>query len=246
MADILQYLHTLNHPAKRGLLELFMTMPEPFREHCTIKNLKKGVTLVRQLDSADFVYVLVQGRVQTVNQDFSGNTYIVAEFTAPSLFGEFELIAGCRFYRGTLVATSNCQMIVIGREIYLAWIQGNAAVLFQRARAITLRLLGQSSNERNVLSRCGIKRLMFLLCQYYERNEKKDTVCICTTRQEMANEINTSVKTVGRGIQQLKKYRLIYIENGKINVHRTGYEKMQARLKEELLSCPTDSMYSSP
>ncbi|MBE6831483.1 MAG: Crp/Fnr family transcriptional regulator [Ruminococcaceae bacterium] len=238
MADILQYLHSLDEPVKEKLLKLFASMPGPLRERCAVQNLKKGDILASPLDPADFVYVLVHGSIQTANQDSSGNIYVVAEFTAPSLFGEFELIAGYPFYRGTLTATSDCRIITIGQETYLAWVQGNGEVLFQRARAVTRRLLEQSSNERNFLSLRATERLMFLLCRYYERDAKDGTVRICATRQKMADEINTSLKTVIRGIQQLKKWGLVCMEGHGISVRREGYQRMKTLLEKEYLSCP--------
>lgn len=243
MADILQYLHSMDVPAKEKLLKLFATMPGPLRERCAVQNLKRGDILAGPLDRADFVYVLVHGNMQTANQDSLGNIYVVAEFTAPALFGEFELIAGCLSYRGTLTATTDCRMIAIEREIYLAWVRGNGEVLFQRARAVTRRLLEQSSNERNFLSLRGTERLMFLLCRYYERDAREGAARVYATRQEMADEINTSLKTVVRGIQQLKKWGLVRAEGRAISVRREDYERMRILLEKELLSCPPESIY---
>jgi CRP-like cAMP-binding protein len=241
MADILSYLQSLDESVREKLLNLFVTMPMPLRELCTVQNLKKGSTLASPLDRSNFVYVLTHGSIRTANQDSSGNIYVVADFMAPALFGEFELIAGCPSYRGTLTAIVDCQIIVIGRESYLAWVRGNGEVLFQRARMVTRQLLEQSSNERNFLSLRGTERLMFLLCRYYERNAKGGTVRIRATRQEMADEINASVKTVIRGLQQLAKCGSVRLDGREITICREDYEGMRAILEKELLSYPIEN-----
>ena len=241
MADILRYLQSLDESIREKLLSLFVTMPGSLRERCTVQSLKKGDILAGPLDRSDFVYVLTQGSIRTVNQDSSGNTFVVAEFKAPALFGEFELIAECPFYRGTLIATADCQIIAIGRESYLDWVRGNGEVLFRRARAVTRQLLEQCSNERNFLSLRGTERLMFLLCRYYERNATGETARICATRQEIADEIGTSVKTVSRGLRRLAERGLVRLEDRRVVIRREDYEDLRALLEKELLSNPLEN-----
>ena len=241
MADILPYLQSLDEPVREKLLSLFVTMPDSLRERCTVQSLKKGSILTGPLDRSDFVYVLTQGSIRTANQGSSGNLFVVADFAAPALFGEFELIAGCPLYRGTLIATADCRIIAIERESYLAWVRGNGEVLFQRARAVTRRLLEQCSNERNFLPLHGTERLMLLLCRYYERNATGGTVRICVTRQEMADEIGTSMKTVSRGLQRLAGRGLVRLEGRDIVIGREDYESLRTLVEKELLSYPLEN-----
>jgi CRP/FNR family transcriptional regulator, cyclic AMP receptor protein len=241
MADILPYLQSLDQSVREKLLSLFATMPDSLRERCSVRNLKKDSILASPLDRSNFVYVLTHGSIRTVNQDASGNNFVVADFTAPALFGEFELIAGCPFYRGTLIATADCQIIAIERESYLAWVQGNGEVLFQRASAVTRQLLEQCSKERNFLSLRGTERLMLLLCRYYKRNATSGTVRICATRQEMADEIGTSVKTVSRGLQRLTERGLVHLEDRGIAIRKEDYESLRTLVEKELLSNPLEN-----
>ena len=240
MADILPYLQSLDEPVREKLLSLFVTMPDSLRERCTVQSLKKGSILAGPLDRSDFVYVLTQGSIRTANQGSSGNLFVVADFAAPALFGEFELIAGCPLYRGTLIATADCRIIAIERESYLDWVQGNGEVLFQRARAVTRQLLEQCSKERNFLSLGGTERLMFVLCRYYERNGTGGTVSICLTRQEIADEIGTSVKTVSRGLQRLSQQGLVRLKDRGIVIRGEEYQTLRRLVEKELLSNPLE------
>lgn len=241
MADILSYLQSLDQPVREKLLNLFLTMPGALRERCPVRSLKKGSILAGPLDPSDFVYVLIRGCIRTENQDSLGNIFVVADFKAPALFGEFELIAGCPFYRGTLIATTECQIIVIERESYLGWVQENGEVLFQRARAVTRQLLEQCSKERNFLSLAGTGRLMLLLCRYYERNAAGGTAHICATRQEIADEIGTSVKTVSRGLQRLREGGLVHIQGRGIAIGEEDYQSLRTLVERELLSNPLEN-----
>ncbi len=241
MADILPYLQSLNESVREKLLSLFVTMPGSLREHCPVRSLKKGSILAGPLDRSNFVYVLTHGSIRTANQDPSGKIFVVADFTAPALFGEVELIAGCPFYRGTLIATADCQIIAIERESYLAWVQGNGEMLFQRARAVTRQLLEQCSKERNFLSLRGTERLMFLLCRYYERNATGGAVVICATRQEIADEIGTSVKTVSRGLQRLSERGLVCLKDRGIAIGSEAYQNLRTLVEKELLSNPFEN-----
>lgn len=240
MADILSDLQSLDEPVREKLINLFSTMPGALRERCPLRSLKKGSTLAGPLDPSNFVYVLIRGSIRTENQDSSGNIFVVADFKAPTLFGEFEQIAGCPFYRGTLIVTTDCQIIVIERESYLSWVQGNGEVLFQRARAVTRQLLEQCSKERNFLSLHGTGRLMFLLCRYYERNATGGTVRISATRQEIADEIGTSVKTVSRGLQRLSEGGLVHLQGRGIAIDKEGYQSLRMLVESELLSNPLE------
>ncbi len=241
MADILSDLQSLEEPVREKLLSLFRTMPDTLRQRCPLRKLKKGSILADPLGPSNFVYVLIRGCIRTENRDASGNIFVVADFTAPALFGEFELIAGCPFYRGTLIATTDCQIIAIERESYLGWVQGNGEVLFQRARAVTRQLLEQCSKERNFLSLRGTGRLMLLLCRYYERNAKEGTVRICATRQEIADEIGTSVKTVSRGLQRLNERGLVDLQGHGIAIGSEDYQSLRTLVEKELLSNPLEN-----
>ncbi len=241
MADIVSDLQSLEESVREELLSLFLTMPDNLRQCCPLRNLKKGSILAGPLDPSNFVYVLIRGSIRTENRDLSGNIFVVADFTAPALFGEFELIAGCPFYRGTLIATTDCQIIAIERKSYLDWVQGNGEVLFQRARAVTRQLLEQCSKERNFLLQRGTGRLMLLLCRYYERNAKGGTVRICATRQEIADEIGTSVKTVSRGLQRLSERGLIHLQGRGIAIFSEDYQSLRTLVEKELLSNPFEN-----
>jgi DNA-binding transcriptional regulator YhcF (GntR family) len=66
-------------------------------------------------------------------------------------------------------------------------------------------------------------------------------VRICATRQEIADEVGTSVKTVSRGLQRLTERGLVRLAGREIVIRSEDYESLRALVEKELLSYPLEN-----
>ena len=73
---------------------------------------------------------------------------------------------------------------------------------------------------------------LFLTRQVRTKIEDNDYVLINEKRQQIADEMGMSIKTVNRGIKKLKEDNLITIIKGKIYIDKNQYLKMIRILEE--------------
>lgn len=196
------------------------------------KRLRRGDCLVREGEDGDYVYYLVSGLIRAVRREVSGGCFVVAEFGPGVMLGETEAMAGYRCYRATLLALEDCELRVLRTCSYLAWLKSSPDALFCRARTLLRQSVEQSRAARDLLFWSGSERLEYALWMY--GRESPDGMVICETRQDLADRIKVSVKTVSRGLAALSDEGVVRLEGRRIVVDRRGVKELERRLRRRL------------
>ncbi|WP_312641472.1 Crp/Fnr family transcriptional regulator [Hydrogenoanaerobacterium sp.] len=224
----------LHGAQKEGLFELIKNMPEPIEEKVRIIKKSAGDILVRMQDTAKNVYILLEGDIKAMNQQVSGAVYVFATFSAPSLFGEFEAFSQCSYYRGTLTCVTKCTLAVMPTEAYLNWMRKDHEALFQRTQQITKQLVDQAGSERNFLFFTGKDRLVAFLISCYQKTQVNGMCHIKVTRQQIADETGFCVKTVQRGLNQLKRKGMLTFDRREIVINQEQYRQLDELASEKI------------
>ena len=212
---------------RRGWLRLAERFTGNKEKGIRMISLCPGDTLLRMQDKADKVFLLLSGTVMVQNEHINGTVYAFAVFEAPSLFGEFEAFAGSGHYRGTLVCQTGCRFAAMSREDYLAWMQSDAESLFFRMRDITRKLTSQARYERRFLFLSGSQRLEAFLDDAYGRRQTNGVLTLTVSRQQLADELGVSVKTVQRAIKTMKEQGLVTVRGRKLTLDHGQYARLQ-------------------
>ena len=236
--NVLTYLESLDSDVRKKIIKWASRVPTNRLSHCRQIRLNSGQTLVHMLDRVDNVYILCRGTVRTTSHNSAGSTYVIDEYRAPVVFGEMEVISESPFYLGSLTATSNCEFISMPREDYLQWIRLDSEALLARSRWIIKNLTRQSGYERSLLSWSGTKRLMYMLSELTRDQIHRGVVewpfVVRLTRQELADKIGTSTKTVARGVEELKEQGMISVQHGKIVITERQFQRLDDAMKHEV------------
>ena len=216
--NVLTYLDSLDSDVRKKIIKWASRVPANRLSHCRQIRLNSGQTLVHMLDRVDNVYILCRGTVRTTSHNSAGSTYVIDEYRAPVAFGEMEVISESPFYLGSLTATS-----------------GEA--LLTRSRWIIKNLTRQSGYERSLLTWSGTKRLMYMLSELTRDQIHRGVVewpfTVRLTRQELADKIGTSTKTVARGIDELKERGMVSVQHGKIVITERQFQRLDDAMKHE-------------
>lgn len=235
--NVLAYIDSLDADVRKVILKWAMRVPATRLSYCRQICLKPGQTLVHMLDRADNVYFLCRGTARITSHNSAGSTYVIDEYHAPVIFGEMEALSENPFYLGSLTATSNCEFISISREDYLTWLRSDPESLLARSRWIIKNLTRQSGYERSLLSWSGTKRLMYLLSELTRNQLHRGVIewpfIVRLTRQELADKIGTSTKTVSRGVQELKDKGMVSVLHGKIVISERQFQHLDDEVKNE-------------
>lgn len=236
--NVLTYLESLDSDVRRKIIKWASRVPANRLSHCRQIRLNSGQTLVHMLDRVDSVYILCRGTARITSHNSAGSTYVIDEYRAPVVFGEMEVISENPFYLGSLTATSNCEFISMPREDYLQWIRLDSEALLARSRWIIKNLTRQSGYERSLLSWGGTKRLMYMLSELTRDQIHRGVVewpfVVRLTRQELADKIGTSTKTVARGVEELKEKGMISVQHGKIVITERQFQRLDDAMRHEV------------
>jgi len=224
---------TLRDPQRAYFRELFKNIPPVTEQMMRELSPPQGQTLVYSHDAATSVYFLLDGQVKAQNEHYSGTLYAFADFSAPSLFGEFEAFGSWPYYRATLTCVSACAFLVLPGAAFLDWMHRDPEALFLRTVAITKSLLVQASDERKFLFLPANSRLLLYLINMYEKEQQQGIFRIGKTRQEMADETGFCTKTVQRCLDRLRAEGLVSLRRGKVEIDAAHYTRLVTLFAEE-------------
>lgn len=104
-------------------IDLFRGVPASFIDglipHCEIERYDlRGITLIRQGEEGDALYIIREGFVQVVREREDGTKRVLAYLRTGEYFGEMALLGGGKRYASVLTA-GKCELIKIPRDNFL-------------------------------------------------------------------------------------------------------------------------------
>ncbi|WP_428378769.1 Crp/Fnr family transcriptional regulator [Olsenella sp. Marseille-QA0557] len=231
--DVLTYISALDPQVRDAVLPWVSRIPAGVLSRAHLVRLNRGEILVHMLDRCTRVYLLCSGRVRTTTHGVSGSTFAIDEFEAPAVFGEMEVLSESPLFHGSLIALTDCEFISARRDDYLAWLKSDPEGLLARSRSVVKSLLRQSGTERDLMGWTGVKRLMFVLCQYCRQQSKTGDVVIKASRSELAEKANVSTKTVSRSLDELEQRHMLHREGHKIVIDQEARARLDSEIQHE-------------
>lgn len=214
------------------LQKLLSGMPQNIRSGCIVKKIPAGSIIVKKQEVIKFVYILTKGELRVINEFKNGSIYAFASIMPVSFVGELEVLAGESENAVTIEAVTDCIAVRLSAEDFEKWIKCDNDALMMVANILAKKLYPTSYETGNVLFNSGISKVQSYLVKYFEKKANdEETLPINRNRQQIADEIGISVKTVNRCIKKLKDEELVMVRKGKIFVSRNQYFMMLADIK---------------
>ncbi len=207
--SLLQTMSYEDDDIRRQAETLFETMPEDIRACCFPLRKVRGESITKTGSDADKVFFLLKGRAKIMNELPDGVLYSFAAVSAPALLGETEAFAELPFYRGTVVCETECRMVSMSSEVFLRWMHISHAALYTITASIVRKNCMQNSHDRALLFYTGVNRIAFHLLEYCTFPHAGGDFELKISREQLADEVGTSVKTVNRCLAQLEEQGLM-------------------------------------
>jgi CRP/FNR family cyclic AMP-dependent transcriptional regulator len=207
-------------------------MPESIRQHSTRRTFQPGEIVVRKGDRADHVYLIMAGKLRVSNEFESGQRYTFASLEVPDLMGDLEVLAGQECFAATNEAITECQVLSMTADTFLNWMKMDNDFAVAVARLLAAKMYPTSNEAGRVKFLPSLSRLHSYLLKRLGDIET-DLFILHTSRQQIADDIGTSVKTVNRGVVKLKEAGLISLLHGKITINKQQQQSLKDNFTEE-------------
>ncbi|MCC7386956.1 MAG: Crp/Fnr family transcriptional regulator [Deltaproteobacteria bacterium] len=173
---------------------------------------RAGRSVLREGDTADRVFALLDGAVRVFHRAGDGSELLVKLFRAPALFGEMEVLVGSCFLEHVATLEAS-EILQIPAVVFRRLVDGQPS--FTRALALDLsaRLCIATHNERALGFHDLETRLSNLLLDYAalasRTTEQGTRIEVALTQDGMARDLAVSRRSLIRALERLRGLGLI-------------------------------------
>ena len=213
------------------LSSVIKTMPISVKNKCLVKKVEANKTLFLKGDILDCVYILCEGKVRIFNTLREGNIFTVRAGKGVEFIGEQGIIAGKKEAALTIESTTECILIKVEKKDFLYWIDKDHRFTKYLLTKLANRIYPISKDQgvRSFYSSSYL--LKKLLIEEYKKRETNNNQ-ILITRQQMAERIGISLRSVERGIKNLKITNKVTIKNRKLYINEKQYEELSLDIED--------------
>lgn len=216
------------------LRELMRGIPQEILARCQIKRVGPGVEILRKHEQMKAVYILCQGECDVLTAFKGGQMYVFGKAglkKGVQLIGEQEVLAEIDESQATVRTVTDCRFVLLTQADFWAWIQQDSHAAIILLKHLAKRLNAATREAGIQLYYPNIYQLKKYLIKRYETAGAKH-LRIKAKRQQIADELGISLRSVERGVRELKDQGLIRIVKGKIEMDQSEYEKIRNALDE--------------
>lgn len=212
--------------------EMFFNLPPDMKARCCIKRFGPGAIIVKRKDSLQYVYLLAEGELKVVNESENGNLYVFGSILPASFVGELEVLAEEGEYAATIEAITDCTLIQINAGDFTRWLEYDPALLMRVAKGLAQKMYPTSAEVMNIMLQPSINKVEYYISKYCcVKIKTSEWIKIEKKRQQIADEIGSSIKSVNRCIKKLKEEGLITIKKGKIYVNQVQHARLMEAVR---------------
>lgn len=215
------------------LESLFRGCPKNVLDRMSIKSYKANQLLINANDKNNYVFVLLKGRLQAIEEKICSSPYTFTELEPIDIVGDFELFAETDEYLVTLMTIEESVFLRIPSIQYLNWMHSDNNALFLRTQMLMRQLSIQTQLQRQYLF--VDNRTKFLLALRNEcKKQESYPFIIKDTRESLASKVGCSVRTLNRIILSLQKDNIVSVNHGKILINKAHHDKLELSLKDSV------------
>ncbi len=209
---------------------LLQAMPETYRQRLVERSYGKDMPLVLKGEAATRVLFLLEGKGRVSNEFVDGRRYSFAGLLAPDLVGEFEALAGAKTYASTCETITPCRILEMAKNNFCAWLREDGRAAYEIACLIARKSYPTSSATGGIKFTSTEQRLAAFLLRHL--SGMTGDIRLASSRQEIADEIGTSVKTVNRTVMKLREEGKLGLLHGKLVVTEEQREALKEYLED--------------
>ncbi len=207
-------------------VRVLANMPEDIISSMVATTAEPETVLAYAGDEFRNLYLLLNGTLKLsyeLNMEF---VYTFAFVDAVNILGETESFTHYPEFKATITCATRCQYIVLSRGVFLRWMKTDNDAIYYMATHVAQKYTTQVRQDRALLSASGEDRFLYLLVKYYDSLCRNGVCQIDTPKEQLADEICVSKKTISRSISKLKNQNLLTVSGHSLIVNKEQYEKI--------------------
>ena len=207
-------------------------MPEKIKRQTTHKLYKPGEVIVHKGDRADSVLLITKGHIRVCTEFANGQRFTFGSMEVPDLVGDLEILANQKYYAASNEAATICEGISMRADTFLEWMNLDNEFAVAVAHLLAAKMYPTSNEAGRVKFLPSLERLHSYLAKRLG-TVQTDLFILHTSRQQIADDIGTSVKTVNRCVTKLKEAGRISLVHGKITLNKEQQAILRQSLEQE-------------
>ena len=200
---------------------------ENFLRHCQRRDYKSKSVILREGDTSDYLYLILDGSVSVMVEDEADEEHkmVVAYLNPGDFFGEMGLFAGNAGKRSAMItAKTQCEVAEISYEKFHQIRSQFPDILFAIADQMSerLRLTTRKLKDLAFVDVAGrIAHTLLDLCKEPDAMTHPEGMQIKITRQELGKIVGCSREMAGRVLKTLQEEGLVWASGKTMVVYGT-------------------------
>ena len=200
---------------------------ENFLRHCQRRDYKSKSVILREGDTSDYLYLILDGSVSVMVEDDADEEHkmVVAYLNPGDFFGEMGLFAGNAGKRSAMItAKTQCEVAEISYEKFHQIRSQFPDILFAIADQMSerLRLTTRKLKDLAFVDVAGrIAHTLLDLCKEPDAMTHPEGMQIKITRQELGKIVGCSREMAGRVLKTLQEEGLVWASGKTMVVYGT-------------------------
>ena len=208
-----------------SLSSLMDTLPLRIMGRLISKTYKPNSIIFYKGDYLRYVYILYEGEVKIANTYKDGYVFEINRINVVNFLGEQAILSEKNIASVTVSSISTAKVLLIKSKDFIEWLKLDNKFALFILKDMALR---GYSNSINLGAKGYLLKKQLLeqyLCHEFEKEESSNVI-IKIKRQDMSERIGTSLRSLERGISELKKDGLISFQKRHICVNQLQYAQM--------------------
>lgn len=202
-----------------SIQSFFSTCPPLIRNYLSVCAFPPGQILTKAGTPCSTVYILISGRLQTIEEKAGEMPYSFFDLVPFDVLGDYELFSEDEESFVTVQVREPSVCLTLPARFYLQWISTDSTALFFRTKLLMKQLSGQLISNRRFLLMTYEERCMYIICQEACKLPMVNgSRCFKLNRELLAAKTGCSLRTVHRLMKELEEKGYITLAGGKVNV----------------------------
>ena len=181
------------------------------------------------------VYYVIKGVYSVARISEKGKINILAKRHAPQFIGIDSAVTQKKISTATTQALEDCVVLIINQNYFVRCLRENGDFAVEIVRNLTSKLRNSSKRSDRLLFSSSKEQLLYYIYRYcLEHVQKGPVFKIAEKKEDIADEIGISVRTLYRAMNLLKEEDAISIRDGYIFVTQKQYEQISRLFNKNL------------
>lgn len=219
-------------------ISLYSLLIQEFISKETIQKYKAGTILFNEKDPVEYIYILLSGSVSLGRIHMKGKEFILKVLAGEELIIEYQIFKRNPRYHLFCKAFSDCELLMIKREEFEAFLENNPLALHTLAAWMSTRYLKAQMKCQDLImngKKGGLYSILIRLCNSYGiATDEGILIDLPLTHQELANLTYGTREVIQRMLKDLKENDIISYHQQRIVIKNLNYLREQV----DCQNCP--------